>query len=102
MTGQDWGAAYARAVTVALSGATGDHTRPDDPFLILLNAWWEPLDFTIPESLRELAWQVEVDTSAADGAGTRDRPFCAGHADRPLAGAAAEPAIVSAVSGSAG
>jgi isoamylase len=65
MTGQDWGAAYARAVTVALSGATGDHTRPDDPFLILLNAWWEPLDFTIPGSLRELAWQVEVDTNTA-------------------------------------
>ena len=42
---------------MALSGATGDHTRPDDPFLIMLNAWWEPLDFTIPESLRGLAWQ---------------------------------------------
>ena len=69
MTGQDWGAVYARAVTVALSGATGDETRPDDPFLILLNAWWEPLDFTIPESLRGLAWRVEVDTSTPDGAG---------------------------------
>ncbi len=68
MTGQDWGAAYARSVNVALSGATGDDTRPDDPFLILINAWWEPLDFKIPESLRGLAWQVEVDTSAPDGA----------------------------------
>jgi isoamylase len=66
MTGQDWGAAYARAVTVALSGATGDHTRPDDPFLILLNAWWEPLDFAIPESLRGLPWRVEIDTNDAD------------------------------------
>ncbi|HTP21320.1 MAG TPA: glycogen debranching protein GlgX [Solirubrobacteraceae bacterium] len=69
MTGQDWGAVYARAVTVALSGATGDHTRSDDPFLILLNAWWEPLDFTIPESLRGMAWQVEVDTNAPDEIG---------------------------------
>ena len=69
MTGQDWGAAYARAVNVALSGATGDHTAADDPFLIMLNAWWEPLQFTVPESLRGLPWQVEVDTSTADGAG---------------------------------
>ena len=69
MTGQDWGAVYARAVTVALSGATGDDTRPDDPFLILLNAWWEPLDFRIPESLREAPWVKEVDTSDPDSAG---------------------------------
>jgi isoamylase len=68
MTGQDWGAVYARAVTVALSGDTGDDTRPDDPFLILLNAWWDPLDFTIPEPLRGMPWQVEVDTNAPDAA----------------------------------
>jgi isoamylase len=69
MTGQDWGAAYARAVTVALSGDTGDHTRPDDPFLMMLNAWWEPLDFTIPEPLRAMSWQVEVDTNTPDVTG---------------------------------
>ncbi len=69
MTGQDWGAAYARAVNVALSGATGDHTRPDDPFMILLNAWWEPLDFAIPEALRGLPWQVEIDTNDAEATG---------------------------------
>ena len=74
MTGQDWGAVYARAVTVALSGATGDHTRPDEPFVILLNAWWEPLEFTIPQSLREVAWQLEVDTNAPDRAGVRIDP----------------------------
>ena len=68
MTGQDWGAAYARSVNVALSGDTGDDTRPDDPFLILLNAWWEPLDFTIPESLRGMPWQMEVDTNAPGAA----------------------------------
>jgi isoamylase len=74
MTGQDWGAVYARAVMVALSGATGDESRPDDPFLILINAWWEPLDFTIPESLRGLAWRVEVDTSTPGGAGRAADP----------------------------
>ena len=33
MTSQDWNASFARAVTMALSGDTGDATRPDDPFL---------------------------------------------------------------------
>ena len=54
---------FARAVTAALSGATGDEARPDQPFLLLLNAWWEPLDFYVPEALRELGWLVEVDTA---------------------------------------
>jgi glycogen operon protein len=64
MTPQDWNAPFARAVTMALSGATGDRTRTDDPFLLMLNAWWEPLGFTVPESLRGLRWQAEVDTFA--------------------------------------
>ena len=46
MTPQDWSESFARAVTMALSGATGDPARPDDPFLLMLNSWWEPLDFT--------------------------------------------------------
>jgi glycogen operon protein len=62
MNPQDWNAPFARAVTMALSGATGDPTRPDDPFVLMLNAWWEPLEFTIPDSLRDLSWQIEVDT----------------------------------------
>jgi glycogen operon protein len=62
MTAQDWNASYARAVTMALSGATGDYTRPDDPFLLMLNTWWEPLDFAIPTLLRNVGWVIEVDT----------------------------------------
>ena len=69
MTMDDWGAPFARSVTMALSGATGDDTRPDDPFLIMVNAWWDPLDFTIPEPLRGLDWRIEVDTAAPDSDG---------------------------------
>jgi isoamylase len=79
MTGQDWGAVYARAVTVALSGATGDDAGPDNPFLILLNAWWEPLDFTIPESLRGLPWVAEVDTNEPESAGRAIDPSAPVH-----------------------
>jgi glycogen operon protein len=68
MSPQDWNASFARAVTIALSGATGDPTRPDDPFLWMINAWWEPLNFSIPEPLRDLAWHVELDTANPNGA----------------------------------
>jgi hypothetical protein len=34
-----------------------------------LNAWWEPLEFTVPEPLRGLGWQIEVDTNGPSTAG---------------------------------
>ena len=69
MTPQDWNVSFARAITVALSGATGDETRPDDPFLMMVNAWWEPLDFALPEPLRGLGWRLELDTANPNAAG---------------------------------
>jgi isoamylase len=69
MTAEDWGVSYAQAVTVALSGATDDDARPDDPFLWMLNACSEPLDFSIPESLRGTAWRIAVDTADPAAAG---------------------------------
>ncbi len=75
MTAQDWNASYARAVTMALSGATGDDTRADDPFLLMFNAWWEPLEFSVPEPLGDLNWVVEVDTSQPQNAGSAVAPI---------------------------
>ena len=34
----------------------------DDDFLILVNAWWEPLDFTIPATRPGQIWCREIDT----------------------------------------
>jgi len=69
MSGEDWGVSYAQAVTVALSGATGEPGGPGEPFLLMINAWSEPLHFSVPEPLRSIAWQVEVDTAEPDAAG---------------------------------
>jgi glycogen operon protein len=68
MMPSDWSAPFARSVTMALSGAD-EHTSAFDPFLLMLNAWWEPLAFVIPEPLRELAWTVEIDTANPDAHG---------------------------------
>jgi glycogen operon protein len=65
MTPGDWNAAYARAVTIALSGEAADPETADTPFLLLINAWWEPLEFRLPADARDGAWSVVVDTESA-------------------------------------
>jgi len=34
----------------------------DDDFLVLVSAWWESLDFVLPETRPQAGWQVEIDT----------------------------------------
>ncbi len=34
----------------------------DDDFLVLVNGWWEPLEFTIGDCRPGLVWQAEIDT----------------------------------------
>ncbi|MDX6584444.1 MAG: isoamylase, partial [Solirubrobacterales bacterium] len=58
MAAGDWGDAQARAITAAL----GDDT------LLMINGWWDPLDFVLPASVvgTEAGWSVVLDT-AQDG-----------------------------------
>ena len=68
MTQADWEDGDALALGVYLDGSdapdTGPDGRPlfDDDFLVLVNAWWERLEFTIPDPRPALAWRAEVDT----------------------------------------
>ena len=64
-----------RSVALYLDGADApdlaDDGSPmiDDDFLLLVNAWWEPLDFTVPPSRPGQSWHREIDTfdpSASD------------------------------------
>jgi isoamylase len=64
MTGADWAAGYARAVGVALSGDMRAGHPADTSFLMLLNGWWEPLAFALPEGARGVPWSVVLDTTA--------------------------------------
>ena len=54
MTAADWGASFARAVTVVL---------PGDAFLLMVNGWWETLSFTVPARVRTAHWSVPIDTA---------------------------------------
>ena len=52
----------------ALDGSDAPDIGPDgkalldDDFLVLVNAWWEPLEFVVPEGRPGLAWRAEIDT----------------------------------------
>jgi isoamylase len=80
MTEADWADGSALAVAIYLDGTDQPDRGPDgsplldDDFLVLVNAWWEPLAFTIPATGRDVAWQAEIDTydpAAAAGAPPR-------------------------------
>jgi isoamylase len=68
MTGPDWADGNALAIALYLDGSddpdrAADGTALlDDDFLILVNAWWEPLDFTLPATSKQAAWRTEVNT----------------------------------------
>ena len=68
MTQANWDDGNALALGVYLDGSDAPDTGPDgqplldDDFLVLVNAWWEPLEFTIPNCRPGLAWEVEIDS----------------------------------------
>ena len=68
MNGADWADPSALAIGIYLDGSDdpdraedGTPLRDDD-FLVLVNAWWEPLDFTLPATRPDAGWHVEIDT----------------------------------------
>ncbi|MFD3452658.1 glycogen debranching protein GlgX [Streptomyces sp. NPDC058691] len=71
MTQDDW-EAQANALVVFLNGSAisepGDRGEriADDSFLLMCNAWHEPLDFVVPVNHGK-EWQVVVDTQRPEG-----------------------------------
>ncbi len=79
MTGTDWSDRNARALALYLDGSDDPDRAADgtplldDDFLVLVNAWWEPLAFTIPATRTPATgppgpaagvptWQAGIDT----------------------------------------
>jgi len=85
MTGSDWSDSSALAVAIYLDGsdepdrAADGSLLLDDDFLVLVNAWWEPLDFVLPVTRQRAAWQTAIDTyEPAVAAGSAAAPRAAG------------------------
>jgi pullulanase/glycogen debranching enzyme len=68
MTQADWSDANALALGVYLDGSDAPDTGPDgqpmldDDFLVLVNAWWEPLAFTVPAARTGQTWETDIDS----------------------------------------
>ena len=68
MTAAEWRDPDARSLALYLDGADAPDLAADgspmidDDFLLLVNAWWEPLDFTIPPTRPGQTWCREIDT----------------------------------------
>ena len=68
MDGGDWADPSARAIAIYLYGSDDPDRAEDgtllvdDDFLVLVNAWWQPLDFVLPATRAEAAWRVEIDS----------------------------------------
>ena len=68
MTAGDWSDPSALAIALYLDGhddpdrAADGTWLTDDDFMVLVNAWWEPLDFTLPDGRPQASWQVEIDS----------------------------------------
>jgi isoamylase len=68
MNDADWDDPSALAIGIYLNGsddpdrAEDGTLMVDDDFLVLVNAWWEPLDFTVPATRPHARWKAEIDT----------------------------------------
>ncbi len=68
MNGADWADPNARAIALYLDGSDDPDRAEDgtplldDDFLVLVNAWWQQLDFVVPATRAEAAWRVELDS----------------------------------------
>ena len=70
MTDADWNSGYAKSIAVFLNGdqipSTDAHGEriSDASFLVLVNAYWDPLAFTIPAAVGRNDWVPVVDTAS--------------------------------------
>jgi isoamylase len=68
MSEADWDDSSSLALAIYLDGSDDPDSAADgtllvdDDFLVLVNAWWEPLEFSIPEIFPGQSWQAEIDT----------------------------------------
>src|SRR6202000_3472492 len=68
MNDGDWADPSALAIAVYLDGSDDPDRAEDgtllldDDFLVMVNAWWEPLGFTLPATRPDAQWQAELDT----------------------------------------
>jgi isoamylase len=83
MTGAEWADPGGRSLALYLDGsddpdrAADGSLLVDDDFLVMVNAWWQPLDFVVPPARPHQLWQADIDTYALTPSGP-EKPRSAG------------------------
>jgi glycogen operon protein len=73
MAQEDWDNGYAQCIGYVLNGAAGEFYTPggqrdiDESFLVLLNAYHEDIEFTMPDLPVIMEWDLLVDTDLPSG-----------------------------------
>ncbi|WP_080794150.1 glycogen debranching protein GlgX [Corynebacterium pacaense] len=73
MTQDDWDFAFGKSLMVFLNGEAIEEPDErgqkihDDSFILMFNAHFEPIDFTLPEEHFGMKWKLLVDTTEATG-----------------------------------
>ena len=68
MDGGDWADPNAQAIAIYLDGSDDPDQAADgtllldDDFLVLVNSWWEPFDFVLPQTRSGAQWHAEIDS----------------------------------------
>jgi isoamylase len=68
MNSADWADPNARAIAIYLDGSDDPDRAQDgtllgdDDFLVLVNSWWEALDFVLPDTRPNTQWRAEIDS----------------------------------------
>jgi glycogen operon protein len=85
MTAASWSDPSALAIALYLDGSD-DRDRAAEgmwllnDFLVLMNAWWEPLEFGLPATRPEASWRIEIDTyDPASPAGSAAARYAGNH-----------------------
>jgi glycogen operon protein len=74
MNAADWADPSALSLAIYLDGsddpdrAEDGTLMMDDDFMVMINAWWEPLDFVLPATRAAARWKAEIDTYEPEAA----------------------------------
>lgn len=82
---EDWGDPSAKCLGYLVRGEAGElhltplgEAQPDDSFFIAFNAFYEPVEWTLPSIEIETDWRVVVDTASDNNIGTVGPLFAEG------------------------
>jgi isoamylase len=87
-TAEDWNNPVALSLGCVLSGAAGEFYTPggqrdiDESFLVMMNAYYENLDFRVPLLAAPMSWETLVDTAQPTGRVADGRLYAPGEVYR--------------------